>query len=152
MQVSDPAAYCAIYPGMGSAVARGISAILGLIVFFGSTSMLGNHIARIVLTYMRRFQPGDRVEIGNATGRLSSTSSPNERRTATPAMSGLLWRGASTFWPVERGHATRLIKVRHGCFLLRADYRETSAKNIQHIREIAREKAVDTQNAIGCLI
>ncbi len=57
-----------LIPGTGSTAARGISVILGLMVSFGSTSTVGNLIAGIVLTYMRPFQLGDRIRIGDTTG------------------------------------------------------------------------------------
>jgi len=57
-----------LIPGTGSTAAQGISVILGLMVSFGSTSTVGNLIAGIVLTYMRPFQPGDRIKIGDTTG------------------------------------------------------------------------------------
>ncbi len=57
-----------LIPGTGSTAAKGISVILGLMVSFGSTSTVGNLIAGIVLTYMRPFQLGDRVKIGDTTG------------------------------------------------------------------------------------
>jgi small-conductance mechanosensitive channel len=57
-----------LIPGTGSTAARGISVILGLMVSFGSTSTVGNLIAGIVLTYMRPFQLGDRVKIGDTSG------------------------------------------------------------------------------------
>lgn len=57
-----------LIPGTGSSAAQGISIVLGLMVSFGSTSTVGNLIAGIVLTYMRPFQLGDRVKIGETTG------------------------------------------------------------------------------------
>jgi small-conductance mechanosensitive channel len=57
-----------LIPGTGSTAAKGISVILGLMVSFGSTSTVGNVIAGIVLTYMRPFQIGDRVNVGQVTG------------------------------------------------------------------------------------
>jgi small-conductance mechanosensitive channel len=57
-----------LVPGTGSSAAKGISVILGLMVSFGSTSTVGNLIAGIVLTYMRPFQLGDRVKLGDTVG------------------------------------------------------------------------------------
>jgi small-conductance mechanosensitive channel len=57
-----------LIPGTGSTAARGISVILGLMVSFGSTSTVGNLIAGVVLTYMRPFQLGERVKMGDAVG------------------------------------------------------------------------------------
>jgi small-conductance mechanosensitive channel len=57
-----------LIPGTGSTAARGITVILGLMVSFGSSSTVGNLIAGIVLTYMRPFQIGERVKIGDTVG------------------------------------------------------------------------------------
>jgi small-conductance mechanosensitive channel len=57
-----------LIPGTGSTAAKGISVILGLMVSFGSTSTVGNLIAGIVLTYMRPFQLGERVMLGDTVG------------------------------------------------------------------------------------
>jgi small-conductance mechanosensitive channel len=57
-----------LIPGTGSTAARGISIILGLMISFGSTSSVGNFVAGIVLMYMRPFQLGERVRIGDTVG------------------------------------------------------------------------------------
>ncbi|MEJ2008961.1 MAG: mechanosensitive ion channel [Acidobacteriota bacterium] len=57
-----------LIPGTGSTAARGISIILGLMISFGSTSTVGNFVAGIVLMYMRPFQLGERVKIGETVG------------------------------------------------------------------------------------
>jgi small-conductance mechanosensitive channel len=57
-----------LIPGTGSTAARGITVILGLMVSFGSSSTVGNLIAGIVLTYMRPFQIGERVKVGDTVG------------------------------------------------------------------------------------
>jgi len=57
-----------LVPGTGSTAARGISIILGLMISFGSTSTVGNFVAGIVLMYMRPFQLGERVRIGDTVG------------------------------------------------------------------------------------
>lgn len=63
-----------LIPGTGSTAARGLSVIIGLAVSFGSTSTVGNIIAGIVLTYMRPFQIGDRVKVGDTTGDVQEKS------------------------------------------------------------------------------
>ena len=55
-------------PGTGSEAAKGLSVVIGLMVSFGSSSTVGNVIAGIVLTYMRPFRVGDRVQIQGTTG------------------------------------------------------------------------------------
>ena len=57
-----------LIPGTGSTAAKGISIILGLMISFGSTSTVGNFVAGIVLMYMRPFQLGQRVSIGETSG------------------------------------------------------------------------------------
>ena len=57
-----------LIPGTGTTAAQAITVLLGLTVSLGSTSTVGNAIAGIVLTYMRPFQLGDRVQIGETTG------------------------------------------------------------------------------------
>jgi small-conductance mechanosensitive channel len=57
-----------LIPGTGTAAAKGISIVLGLMVSFGSTSTVGNLIAGVVLVYMRPFRMRDRVKIGPDMG------------------------------------------------------------------------------------
>ncbi len=55
-------------PGSDSPVFRGVSVFLGFLFTFGSAGSLSNAIAGIVLTYMRLFKIGDRVQVGEVTG------------------------------------------------------------------------------------
>jgi small-conductance mechanosensitive channel len=57
-----------LIPGSGSDVFKGVSVFFGLLISLGSSSAIGNIIAGLVITYMRPFQIGDRVRIGDATG------------------------------------------------------------------------------------
>jgi len=57
-----------LVPGTGSTAAKGLSVIIGLMVSFGSSSTVGNLIAGVVLTYMRPYQLGDRVRLGDTEG------------------------------------------------------------------------------------
>ncbi|MCH2215343.1 MAG: mechanosensitive ion channel family protein [Flavobacteriales bacterium] len=64
-------AFVAIFPlipGSGSDVFKGVSVFLGLLISLGSSSAIGNIIAGLVITYMRPYQIGDRVKIGDAQG------------------------------------------------------------------------------------
>jgi len=45
-----------------------VSILLGLMVSIGSTSVVGNVLAGLVLTYSRSFRTGDRVKIGEHVG------------------------------------------------------------------------------------
>jgi len=55
-------------PGSDSRVFQGVSVFVGIIISFGSGSAIGNLVAGLVLTYMRSFKLGDRVQIQNVTG------------------------------------------------------------------------------------
>jgi small-conductance mechanosensitive channel len=55
-------------PGSESRVFQGVSVFVGLVFSFGSTSAIGNMVAGLVITYMRPFKIGDRVQIKETTG------------------------------------------------------------------------------------
>jgi len=55
-------------PGSDSPVFQGVSVFLGFLFTFGSAGSLSNIVAGIILTYMRLFQVGDRVRIGDTSG------------------------------------------------------------------------------------
>lgn len=55
-------------PGSNSGVFQGISVFIGLIVSIGSSGAIGNVIAGLVITYMRPFKIGDRIELQNVSG------------------------------------------------------------------------------------
>lgn len=63
--------FIVIYPYLPfseSPIFKGVSILLGLLLSLGSTSAVSNVVAGLVLTYMRPFQIGDRVQIGEVTG------------------------------------------------------------------------------------
>jgi small-conductance mechanosensitive channel len=55
-------------PGSSSPAFQGISVLLGLLVSFGSSSLVANVMSGIVLIYSRAFQLGDRVQIADTVG------------------------------------------------------------------------------------
>jgi len=55
-------------PGSDSKAFQGVSIFLGVLFSLGSTSAISNIVAGIVITYMRPFQIGDRVKIGDTIG------------------------------------------------------------------------------------
>lgn len=60
-----------IYPNLPnseSAVFQGVSVFVGIIFSLGSSSIIGNLVAGIVLTYMRPFTIGDRIKLNDVTG------------------------------------------------------------------------------------
>ncbi len=55
-------------PGSQSQAFKGVGLFLGVLVSFGSSSAVSNVVAGIVLTYMRPFRAGERVQIGDTVG------------------------------------------------------------------------------------
>jgi small-conductance mechanosensitive channel len=55
-------------PGSDSKAFQGVSVFVGIIFSLGSSSAIGNLVAGIVITYMRPFKIGDRVQIKDITG------------------------------------------------------------------------------------
>jgi small-conductance mechanosensitive channel len=55
-------------PGSDSRVFQGVSVFIGIIFSLGSSSAIGNLVAGLVITYMRPFKIGDRVQIKEVTG------------------------------------------------------------------------------------
>lgn len=55
-------------PGSDSGVFQGISVFVGLIVSLGSSTVIGNIITGLVITYMRPFKMGDRIKLNDTTG------------------------------------------------------------------------------------
>ena len=59
-------------PGSDSQAFQGVSVFVGLVLSLGGASAVGNVVAGIILTYMRPFQIGDRVKIGDTVGDIVS--------------------------------------------------------------------------------
>ncbi|MDR2918439.1 MAG: mechanosensitive ion channel family protein [Tannerella sp.] len=55
-------------PGSDSAVFQGVSVFMGIVFSLGSTGVISNLIAGMVITYMRPFIKGDRIKIGETFG------------------------------------------------------------------------------------
>ena len=55
-------------PGSASPAFQGITIFIGALFSLGSTSVVGNIVSGIVLTYTRAFRIGDRVQIANTIG------------------------------------------------------------------------------------
>lgn len=55
-------------PGSDSEVFKGVSVFLGIVFSLGSSSVIANMIAGMVITYMRPFKIGDHIKIGDQTG------------------------------------------------------------------------------------
>ena len=59
-----------LLPNSNSAVFQGVSVFMGLIVSLGSTSIIGNIMAGMVMTYMRPFHIGDYIKVGDIVGEV----------------------------------------------------------------------------------
>jgi small-conductance mechanosensitive channel len=57
-------------PGSNSPAFKGISVFLGVLLSLGSTSAMAHGVAGTILTYMRAFQVGNFVRIGNDVGEV----------------------------------------------------------------------------------
>jgi small-conductance mechanosensitive channel len=55
-------------PGSESSAFKGVSVFIGVLFSLGSSSVIANMVAGMVITYMRPFKIGDRVKIGDITG------------------------------------------------------------------------------------
>ena len=60
-------------PGSGSDAFKGVSIFLGILISFGSSSLVSNVVAGLTMTYMRAFKVGDRVKIHDYTGDVIAT-------------------------------------------------------------------------------
>lgn len=70
-------------PGSSSGVFQGISVFVGLIISLGSSTVIGNIIAGLVITYMRPFKLGDRIRLNDTTGNVIEKT-PFVTRIRTP--------------------------------------------------------------------
>lgn len=61
-------------PGAKSPAFQGISIFLGVLFSLGSTSAVANIVAGVILTYMRAFRLGDRVQIADTVGDVMESS------------------------------------------------------------------------------
>lgn len=61
-------------PGSDSDAFKGVSIFFGVLFSLGSTAAISNIVAGIVITYMRPFKVGDRVEIGETIGDITERS------------------------------------------------------------------------------
>jgi small-conductance mechanosensitive channel len=60
-------------PGSDSLAFKGISLFLGVLVSLGSTSVVGNLVAGIMVVYMRSYSVGDIIKVGEEFGRVVET-------------------------------------------------------------------------------
>jgi len=57
-----------LLPESESAVFRGVSVFIGVLFSIGSSSVIANMVAGLVITYMRSFKIGDRIKVGDVFG------------------------------------------------------------------------------------
>ena len=55
-------------PNSDSQIFQGVSVFAGIMLSLGSTSVIGNLVSGLVITYMRPFHKGDRIKIGDFVG------------------------------------------------------------------------------------
>lgn len=70
-------------PGSNSGVFQGISVFVGLIISLGSSTMIANLMAGLVITFMRPFKIGDRIKLNDTTGDIIEKT-PLVTRVKTP--------------------------------------------------------------------
>jgi small-conductance mechanosensitive channel len=63
-----------LLPGFQSPAFQGISVFLGLLISLGSTSVISNLVSGSVLIYTRSFRVGDRIKIGDISGKVLETT------------------------------------------------------------------------------
>jgi small-conductance mechanosensitive channel len=61
-------------PGSDSAAFRGVSVFLGVLLSLGSSSVISNIMAGLVITYMRPYKVGDRIKIDDIMGEVVEKS------------------------------------------------------------------------------
>ena len=59
-----------LLPNSDSEIFQGVSVFIGLVVSLGSTSVVGNVMAGLVMTYMRPFHVGDYIRYGDTEGEV----------------------------------------------------------------------------------
>ncbi|MDR2579018.1 MAG: mechanosensitive ion channel family protein [Chitinispirillales bacterium] len=57
-----------LLPESESSVFRGVSVFVGVLFSIGSSSVISNMMAGLVITYMRSFKIGDRIKVGDSLG------------------------------------------------------------------------------------
>ncbi|MGL5636106.1 MAG: mechanosensitive ion channel domain-containing protein [Bacteroidales bacterium] len=63
-----------LIPGAQSDIFKGVSVLVGLIISLGSSSVVGNIMAGLVITYMRAFKIGDRIKLNDTIGNVVEKS------------------------------------------------------------------------------
>lgn len=72
-----------LLPSADSDIFKGVSVFVGLVFSLGSTTVIGNLMAGMVLTYMRSFKIGDQIKMGDVVGSVMEKT-PFVTRIRTP--------------------------------------------------------------------
>lgn len=59
-----------LLPNSDSQIFQGVSVFIGIVVSLGSTSIVGNLVAGLVMTYMRPFHIGDYIKVDDTVGEV----------------------------------------------------------------------------------
>ena len=59
-----------LLPSSDSQIFQGVSVFIGIVVSLGSTAIIGNLMAGLVMTYMRPFRIGDYIKVGDTVGEV----------------------------------------------------------------------------------
>ncbi|MDR3061426.1 MAG: mechanosensitive ion channel family protein [Dysgonamonadaceae bacterium] len=59
-----------LLPNSRSPIFQGVSVFIGLIISLGSTTVIGNLMAGLVITYMRPFKIGDQIQLNETVGNV----------------------------------------------------------------------------------
>lgn len=60
-----------LLPYSDSVVFQGVSVFLGVVLSLGSTTIIGNMLSGVIITYMRPFRIGDFIEVGGTKGTVT---------------------------------------------------------------------------------
>ena len=63
-----------LLPNSDSQVFKGVSVFIGIIASLGTSSIVGNLVAGLVMTYMRPFHIGDYIKVGDTVGEVIEKS------------------------------------------------------------------------------
>lgn len=72
-----------LLPSSDTDIFKGVSVFIGIVFSLGSSSIIANMVAGMVITYMRPFKIGDRIKIGDLSGDVVEKS-PFVTRIKTP--------------------------------------------------------------------
>ena len=99
-----------LLPNSDSQVFQGVSVFIGLVISLGSTSIVGNLMAGLVMTYMRPFHIGDYIKVGDTVGEVIEKTvfvtriRPRKNEIVTMQNSSLMGSQTSNFSVAARSY------------------------------------------------